>query len=113
MPFILPVRFDADASFRAPVYDTVSVVKRDLKAGERHDGMGGFTYYGLVDSYENCRKEDALPTALSLDCILKRDIAKDAPISHHDVELPSGRLCDTLRAEQTAHFEPTLHAAAA
>jgi predicted homoserine dehydrogenase-like protein len=89
------------------------VAKSDLKAGERHDGMGGFTCYGLMDSYENCRKENALPIALSLDCILKRDITKDAPISYRDVELPSGRLCDTLRAKQTAHFEPTLRAAAA
>jgi predicted homoserine dehydrogenase-like protein len=65
-----------------------------------------------VDRYKNCRKEDALPIVLSLDCILKRDIAKDALISYRDVELPSGRLCDTLRAEQTVHFEPIWRAGA-
>ena len=96
----------------APVCDTVSIAKRDLKAGEKLDGMGGFTCYGLADSYVNCRKNDDLPIALSLDCVLKRDVAKDQPISYRDVELPVGRMCDQLRAEQTAHFAPALRAAA-
>jgi len=88
----------------APVCDTMAVAKRDLVAGERLDGMGGFTCYGLVDSYENCRRGDYLPMALSLDCRLKRGITKDQPISYRDVELPAGRLCDRLRAEQTEYF---------
>lgn len=92
------------APLGAPVCDTVSVAKRDLKAGERLDGMGGFTCYGLVDSYPNCRRNDDLPIALSVDCVLKRDVAKDQPISYRDVTLPEGRVCDRLRAEQTAHF---------
>lgn len=96
------------APIGAPVCDTVSVAKRDLNAGERLDGMGGFTCYGLVDSYENCRRSDDLPIALSVDCVLKRDIAKDQPISYRDVILPAGRLCDKLRAEQTAHFATAL-----
>jgi predicted homoserine dehydrogenase-like protein len=96
----------------APVCDTVSMAKRDLRAGERLDGMGGFTCYGLIDSYENCRRNDDLPIALSLDCVLKRDVAKDQPISYRDVELPAGRLCDKLRAEQTSHFAATLRKAA-
>ncbi len=88
----------------APVCDTVAMAKRDLKAGELLDGMGGFTCYGLVDRYETLRAEDALPMALSVDCRLKRDIGKDQPIRNQDVEFPSGRTCDRLRAEQTAHF---------
>lgn len=96
----------------APVCDTVSIAKRDLKAGERLDGMGGFTCYGQIDSYENCRRNDDLPIALSVDCVLKRDVAKDQPISYRDVELPAGRLCDKLRAEQTSHFAAALRQAA-
>lgn len=100
------------APIGAPVCDTVSMAKRDLKAGERLDGMGGFTCYGMVDSYENCRRNDDLPIALSVDCVLKRDVAKDQPISYRDVELPAGRLCDKLRAEQTSHFAASLREAA-
>ena len=72
----------------------VAMAKRDLKAGERLDGMGGFTCYGMVDSYENCRRNDDLPIALSGDCVLKRDVAKDAAISYRDVTLPQGRMCE-------------------
>jgi predicted homoserine dehydrogenase-like protein len=42
---------------------------------------------------------------LSQDCRLKRDIPKDQIITYEDVELPRGRLCDELRAEQVAHFD--------
>ncbi|HEX6707574.1 MAG TPA: NAD(P)-dependent oxidoreductase [Albitalea sp.] len=88
----------------APVCDTVSYAKRDLKAGERLDGMGGFTCYGLVERYEVCRREATLPIAVSLDCRLKRDIAKDQPIGYADVELPADRLVDKLRVEQDERF---------
>jgi len=88
----------------APVCDTISCAKRDLKAGEVLDGMGGFTCYGLVDTYETCQQGDFLPIPLSLDCKLTRDIPKDEPISYRDVRLPKGRLCDSLREEQVQHF---------
>lgn len=88
----------------APVCDTVSYAKRDLRSGERLDGMGGFTCYGLVDRYATCRRENALPIAVSLDCRLLRDVPKDHPIGYGDVELPRGRLVDSLRAEQDARF---------
>jgi predicted homoserine dehydrogenase-like protein len=92
------------APIGAPVCDTVSTAKRDLKAGEMLDGMGGFTCYGLIESYSVCEAAEYLPIAASVGCKLKRDIPKDAPISYKDVVLPKGRLCDELRAEQTAHF---------
>jgi predicted homoserine dehydrogenase-like protein len=88
----------------APVCDTISYAKRDLKAGEVLDGMGGFTCYGLVERHETCIREKYLPIAISLDCRLKRDIAKDQPITYADVTLPAGRLCDRLRAEQAERF---------
>jgi predicted homoserine dehydrogenase-like protein len=88
----------------APACDTVSCAKRDLKAGEVLDGMGGFTCYGLVDRYDVCRSENTLPIAVSLDCRLKRDIAKDQPITYDDVDLPPDRLVDRLRIEQAQRF---------
>jgi predicted homoserine dehydrogenase-like protein len=88
----------------APVCDAVAYAKRDLKAGETLDGMGGFACYGLVDTYENSLAANSLPMSLSVGCRLKRDIRKDEAVSYTDVVLPTGRLCDRLRAEQTAHF---------
>lgn len=88
----------------APVCDTISYAKRDLRAGERLDGVGGFTCYGMVERYDVCKSEESLPIAVSLDCRLKRDIAKDQPIGYGDVELPPDRLVDRLRAEQDEVF---------
>lgn len=88
----------------APVCDSITYAKRDLRAGERLDGMGGFTCYGLVERYDVCRRENYLPMAISLDCVLVRDIAKDEPITYDDVTLPPDRLCDRLRVEQDQRF---------
>lgn len=97
----------------APVCEAVAYAKRDLKAGETLDGMGGFTNYGLVDTYENSAAQGYLPMSLSVGCRLKRDIPKDQPLRYTDVTLPAGRTCDLLRAEQTAHFAKTPPARAA
>ena len=92
------------APLGAPVCEAVAYAKRELKAGEILDGMGGFTCYGLIDSYDAGGTERYLPMSLSVDCRLKRDIPKDQPLRYDDVVLPVGRTCDQLRAEQTAHF---------
>ena len=38
------------APIGGPVCEVVTVAKRDLKAGERLDGIGGFCTYGLIDN---------------------------------------------------------------
>lgn len=91
----------------APVCDSIAYAKRDLKAGEHLDGMGGFTCYGLVERYAICQRENYLPMAVSLDCRLKQAVAKDQPITYADVELPAGRLVDRLRTEQAQRFTVT------
>lgn len=92
---------DAAASpIGKPVCEVISVGKRDLKKGEILDGIGGFTCYGLLENYTVCRSENLLPMGLSAGCSLKRDIKKDEAIMVTDVEIPKGRLCDTLWKEQ-------------
>lgn len=88
----------------APTCDTITFAKRDLKAGERLDGMGGFTCYGLVERYDVCRAADYLPMGISLDCTVTRDVKKDEALTYADVRLPKNRLCDRLRDEMIAHF---------
>jgi predicted homoserine dehydrogenase-like protein len=92
----------------APVCDTVATAKQNLRAGDMLDGMGGFAAYGLVERAEICARENYLPMAQSVGCKLKRDLAKDEPITMRDVELPKGRTCDRLRAEQMQHFAQAL-----
>jgi predicted homoserine dehydrogenase-like protein len=87
-----------------PVCDVITAAKRGLKAGEVLDGIGGFTCYGLLENSQVCLAENLLPMGLSEGCCLRRDIPRDQVITYADVELPEGRLCDKLRAEQTAYF---------
>src|SRR6266851_5796428 len=76
------------APLAGPVCEVLSMAKRDLKAGERLDGVGGFCTYGLIDNRAAARAVDALPIGLSEDCVLRRGVAKDEVISFDDVESP-------------------------
>ncbi len=91
-----------------PVCDVVSVAKRDLRAGETLDGLGGFTCYGMIENAPISRQEDLLPMGLGLECRLLRDVPQDQAITYHDVELPTGRLIDRLKIEQNTLFEDAL-----
>jgi len=94
----------AVAPMGAPSCDAICVAKRDLTAGEVLDGLGGFACYTLIDNYETCRKENALPMGVSEGCRLKREIPKDAAVTYDDVVLPESRTADRLRDEQDRHF---------
>lgn len=87
-----------------PVCEVITVAKKDLKAGEVLDGIGGFTAYGMIENAAIQRGENLLPMGLSEGCRLKRDILRDRTIAYEDVEIPEGRLCDKLRREQDACF---------
>jgi predicted homoserine dehydrogenase-like protein len=97
----------ATAPLGAQVVDVITAAKRDLKAGESLDGIGGFTCYGLTENAGICSDNNYLPMSLSEDCRLKRDVSKDSIISYDDIEVPEGRLCDRLRLEQNEYFGVT------
>ncbi|WP_028585943.1 NAD(P)H-dependent oxidoreductase [Desulfogranum mediterraneum] len=94
----------AVAPLAGPVVDVITAAKRDLKAGEVLDGIGGFCCYGMAERYEESLNSAFLPMGLAEGCRLRRDLVKDTLISYHDVELPPGRLVDTLRREQDLQF---------
>ena len=87
-----------------PTVDVVATAKINLKAGDVLDGIGYYMTYGQCENSEVARQENLLPMGLAEGCRLKRNIAKDSVLTYEDVELPSGRLCDRLRAEQNAYF---------
>ena len=95
------------APIGAPVCDALAFAKRDLKAGEILDGIGGFTCYTLIDNYKQSVVKKGLPMGVSEGCKLKRDVRKDHLLTYSDVELPADRLCDKLRAEQEQLFAQT------
>ncbi|MEA5571611.1 NAD(P)H-dependent oxidoreductase [Calothrix sp. UHCC 0171] len=87
-----------------PLVDVVTTAKIDLKAGETLDGIGYYMTYGQCETSAITLQQKLLPMGLAEGCRLKRDIPKDQVLTYDDVELPQGRLCDKLRAEQDAYF---------
>lgn len=87
-----------------PKVDVVTTAKIDLKAGETLDGLGYYMTYGQCENSEITQAQNLLPIGLAEGCRLKQDISKDQVLTYDDVELPEGRLCDKLRAEQNACF---------
>ncbi|HIK05667.1 MAG TPA: Gfo/Idh/MocA family oxidoreductase [Trichormus sp. M33_DOE_039] len=90
----------------APLVDVVATAKIDLKAGETLDGIGYYMTYGQCENSKIVQQQNLLPMGLAEGCRLKRDISKDQVLTYDDVELPTGRLCDQLRAEQNKYFAP-------
>jgi predicted homoserine dehydrogenase-like protein len=86
------------------VCETVTIAKRDLRAGEVLDGIGGYCAYGLVENADVARSADALPIGVSEGCRVVRDIKRDDVLTYLDVDVPPGRLVDTLRLEQQRLF---------
>ncbi len=102
------VLFDdaALAPLGGPCVDVVATAKIDLKAGQTLDGIGWYMTYGECENSDVAQAENLLPMALAEGCTLKRDVPKDQALTYDDVKVPEGRLCDWLRAEQTARFAP-------
>jgi len=87
-----------------PYVDVVSVAKRDLAPGVVLDGIGGYHLYGVCEDCGEVAAGGLLPIGLAEGCVLKHSVPKDELLTYGDVEVPGGRLCDELRAEQDAHF---------
>jgi predicted homoserine dehydrogenase-like protein len=90
-----------------PRCEVVAVAKRDLRAGETLDGIGGYTAYGLIENAAAARRVDALPMGLSEGCVLRRDVPRDSVVTAADVVMPPERLSDRLWAEQRDRWPDT------
>ena len=65
--------------------------KRDLKQGEKLDGIGGYTCYGLIENGRDNLERAGLPICLAEDTVLKHDVPKDAKVYIEDVEIEADR----------------------
>ncbi|WP_289500959.1 SAF domain-containing protein [Gloeocapsopsis sp. IPPAS B-1203] len=86
-----------------PLVDVVATAKTNLKAGDVLDGIGYYMTYGQCENSNITLQQNLLPMGLAEGCRLLRDIPKDQVLTYNDVELPSGRFCDNLRAQQNAY----------
>ncbi len=88
----------------APTVGVIAVAKRDLKAGQTLDGIGGFDTYGQAENAPVVHTDRLLPMGLAEGCRVKRDIAKDTVLTFADVTMPAGRKIDAYYAEMERHF---------
>jgi predicted homoserine dehydrogenase-like protein len=89
-----------------PRVEVVATAKRDLRRGEVIDGLGGYMTYGQAERAEPVHRLGLLPMGVAGGARLKRDLPRDAVLTYEDVELPTGRLVDRLREEQTGLYFP-------
>ena len=85
------------------VADTVTIAKRDIKAGERLEGVGSKTVYGKLTSHDRSLAEDLLPIALITDKTKAvKDIEKGTVIDMSMVELDEKATITRLRRRQNS-----------
>ena len=80
--------------------DVLTVAKKDMKAGQKLDGIGGYTVYGLIDRAEVVREQNLLPLGLSEYAQLTCDVKIDEPITYDMVDFPRENVVLQLRRQQ-------------
>ncbi|KAF9877110.1 saf domain-containing protein [Colletotrichum karsti] len=90
--------------------DVVATAKRDLKAGEKLDGEGGFTVYGKLMTAEDSMAIEGLPIGLAHGFVLKRDVKKDQGLSWQDVEYSEKAQAVAFRKEMEGIFKKEFQA---
>lgn len=83
-----------------PIAEVLTLAKRDLKPGERLDGFGGYTFYGVIERAENARALNALPVGLAPGALVNRHLAAGEIITWQDVALDENGLLVRLRRQQ-------------
>lgn len=82
------------------VAEVLTVAKKDLNPGEVIDGIGGYTVYGSIDTYEVATKENALPIGLATHAVVKTPIKKGTVITKDMVDMDQESLIYKLRELQ-------------
>jgi predicted homoserine dehydrogenase-like protein len=92
----------------APLAEVIAIAKRDLKAGEILDGIGGETVYGQIE--RAAESVEFLPIGLSDGLRLSTSVSKGDPIPGSAVDVDGSQYMANLRHLQAMLFpasEPT------
>lgn len=85
----------------APVSDTIAVAKKDIKKGEKLDGIGGYCVRGVIESHETTMENKYIPIGLiSGNTVAIRDIPYGTVLSEEDVQLDTTTTVWQLRKLQ-------------
>jgi predicted homoserine dehydrogenase-like protein len=93
----------------APISETVAVAKRDIKAGELIDGIGGYSVRGVLETHVEMKTNGHIPIGLiSGKVVAKKDIKLGQFLTLDDVELDPATTVWKLRALQDQLFPVNL-----
>ena len=92
------LRGEPTGSARAFRADVVATAKRDLAAGDRLDGEGGYTVYGRLMPAAASLASEALPLGLAHGVTLTRAVAAGETVRRSDVTLETHDIAVTARA---------------
>lgn len=89
----------------APISETVAVTKKEIKAGEKIDGIGGYCVRGVLETHQEMSEKGHLPIGLFTgDVRAKRDIKSGTFVTDEDVELDHDTTVWKLRQLQNETF---------
>jgi len=88
--------------------ECIVVAKKDLAAGEKLDGIGGFCYRVSIDTYETARNENLLPAGLAKGCVVRRAVTRDSVLTWDDVEIAGESTLLRLRREMESRTQPAM-----
>src|SRR3546814_11942735 len=93
--------------------DVVATAKRDLKAGERLDGEGGYTVWGKLRPAADSLAAGCLPLGLAQGVTLARPVPQGQSLTCDDVVIDAAAATVRFRPALARHFSALPHAAPA
>ena len=80
------------------ITNVYAYAKKNLRKGDKLDGIGGYTCYGLIENCSEQGDSPGVPICLADQVTLNRDILKDEKILMEDIEYDAQRIdFDTFR----------------
>lgn len=94
----IAVRGEPTGSTRSWRGDVVACAKRDLDAGDRLDGEGGYAVYGRLTTAARSARDGLLPIGLAEGAVMKRRVRRGGLVGLDDVSLDEASGARRLRA---------------
>jgi len=85
-----------------PIAEAMTVAKRALKPGEHLDDFGGYQFHGVMDTFIEANRLDALPVGLAPGAKMVRPVLEGEIITWDDVQLDEQSTVTKLRRQQDA-----------
>ena len=86
--------------------EVITVAKRDLKVGQKIDGIGKFDIYGSIERAAVSRQENLLPLGLAEGAVLKSKVKKGDYLTLSQVEFEESILMNLWKLQNKLYFSP-------